>query len=100
MHSKLLSAHFCYFLRLYKCFVLLKKIVYTYAVPLAIIINLYFSKENIYDRCVVIKMSGVHQLDAVFLHCKEGGKTQIFTKFVMNDRLFLHAKYIWGLELN
>lgn len=39
--------------------------VYTYAVPLAIIIiiiiiNLYFSKENNYDRCVVIKTSGVH----------------------------------------
>jgi hypothetical protein len=35
--------------------------VYTYAVPLAIIImNLYFSEENNYDRCVVIKTSGVH----------------------------------------
>ena len=41
--------------------------VYTYAVPLVIIIiiiiikiHLYFSKENNYDRCVVIKTSGVH----------------------------------------
>ena len=38
--------------------------VYTYAGPLEItiiiIINLYFSEENNYDRCVVIKMSGVH----------------------------------------
>ena len=46
-----------------------KKYVYTYAVSLAIIIiiNLYFSKENNYDRCVVIKTSGVHWLNAVFL---------------------------------
>ena len=38
--------------------------VYTYAIPLAIIIiiimNLYFSKENNYDRCVIIKTSVVH----------------------------------------
>ena len=48
---------------------LAKKIVYTDAVPLAtittiiitiIIINLYFSKENSCDKCVVIKTSGVH----------------------------------------
>ena len=62
MHSKLLSAHICYFLRLYKCYLLLKKSnVYTYAVPLAIIIiNLYFSKKNYYEGCVVIKTSDVH----------------------------------------
>ena len=59
MHSKLLSAHFCYFLRLYKCYLLLFFFyIYTYAVPLAIIliiiINLYFSKENNYNRGVVL----------------------------------------------
>ena len=64
------------------------------AIIIIIIINIYFSKETNYDRWVVIKMSG-----AVFLHCEEG-KTQIFTTFVMNDRLFLHAKYIWGFKLN
>ena len=74
MLSKLHSAHFCYFLRLLKCHFSLKTYVYIYEVPLAIIqmiITLYFSKENDYGRCVVMKMCGVHWLNAVFLHCEE-----------------------------
>lgn len=52
--------------------------------------NLYIIKENHDYRGAVIKLRGVHWLNAEFLHCGEGKLR--YSQFVVSDRLFLHAK--------